>query len=230
MKEQINLGYIHDSKSEQITNNNQHEKVQIQRNLGMWSGIAIIVGTIIGSGIWVTPGSIMQYSESVGIYMLQWAVCGVLSALGAMCYIELACVVPLSGGIISEIFSYNQWNIFLNRRRNSVFKRSFRRFCLLHLQLAESSGSWTNKVNSTFYSSDCLCSDATIFLVVLFLLVSALSTSWEFILPSEQQLKRTGRMDLIIPRKLLELDWWVWNLKFTQSSALSKCFSHFICS
>ena len=113
MKEQINLGYIHDSKSEQITNNNQHEKVQIQRNLGMWSGIAIIVGTIIGSGIWVTPGSIMQYSESVGIYMLQWAVCGVLSALGAMCYIELACVVPLSGAIFSEIFfseifSYHQ--------------------------------------------------------------------------------------------------------------------------
>jgi len=41
---------------------------------------------------------IMKYSESVGVYLLQWAVCGILSALGAICYIELACVVPLSGG------------------------------------------------------------------------------------------------------------------------------------
>ena len=46
----------------------------------------------------MTPGFIMKYSESVGVYLLQWAVCGVLSALGAICYIELACVVPLSGG------------------------------------------------------------------------------------------------------------------------------------
>merc|ERR1711988_1956826 len=40
----------------------------------------------------------MEYSESVGVFLLQWAVCGVLSALGAICYIELAAVVPLSGG------------------------------------------------------------------------------------------------------------------------------------
>ena len=59
----------------------------------------------------------MKYSESVGVYLLQWAVCGVLSALGAICYIELACVVPLSGGetvylkagfgdLVSFIFSW----------------------------------------------------------------------------------------------------------------------------
>ena len=42
----------------------------------------LFLGTIIGSGIWVTPGSIMQYSESVGIFLVQWVVCGLLSALG----------------------------------------------------------------------------------------------------------------------------------------------------
>ena len=72
--------------------------VKLQRSLGLVSGISIIVGSIIGSGIWVTPGFIMTYSESVGVYLLQWALAGILSALGAMCYIELACVVPLSGG------------------------------------------------------------------------------------------------------------------------------------
>ena len=41
-----------------------------------------MTGTIIGSGIWVTPGFIMTYSGSVGVYLLQWAVCGVLAAMG----------------------------------------------------------------------------------------------------------------------------------------------------
>lgn len=46
----------------------------------------------------MTPGFIMTYSSSVGVYLVQWAVAGLLSALGAVCYIELAAVVPLSGG------------------------------------------------------------------------------------------------------------------------------------
>ena len=72
--------------------------VKLQRSLGLVSGISIIVGSIIGSGIWVTPGFIMTYSESVGVFLLQWVVVGILSTLGAVCYFELACVVPQSGG------------------------------------------------------------------------------------------------------------------------------------
>ena len=101
-KEQYNLGYIHDTNLGPTADvekvKDRSEGVQLQQSLGLGSGISIIVGTIIGSGIWVTPGFIMTYSESVGVYLLQWALAGVLSALGAMCYIELACVVPLSGG------------------------------------------------------------------------------------------------------------------------------------
>jgi len=101
-KEQYNLGYIHDTNLGPAADvekvKDRSEGVQLQQSLGLGSGISIIVGTIIGSGIWVTPGFIMTYSESVGVYLLQWALAVVLSALGAMCYIELACVVPLSGG------------------------------------------------------------------------------------------------------------------------------------
>ena len=105
-KEQYNLGYIHDTNLNTVVNDGKKSSdysegeggVQLQRSLGLGSGISIIVGTIIGSGIWVTPGFIMTYSESVGVYLLQWALAGILSALGAMCYIELACVLPQSGG------------------------------------------------------------------------------------------------------------------------------------
>ena len=106
-KEQYNAGYIHDTNQNVVTpvidekGRDDHEGeggVKLKRSLGLASGISMIVGSIIGSGIWVTPGFIMTYSESVGVYLLQWALAGILSALGAMCYIELACVVPLSGG------------------------------------------------------------------------------------------------------------------------------------
>jgi len=99
-QEQINLGYIHDVEKPPpaYRDSVSGDRVQLQRNLGLCSGISIIVGTIIGSGIWVTPGFIMTYSSSVGVYLVQWAVAGLLSALGAVCYIELAAVVPLSGG------------------------------------------------------------------------------------------------------------------------------------
>ena len=104
-KEQYNLGYIHDTNLNPVNDvkkgsdsNDNEGGVQLQRNLGLGSGISIIVGTIIGSGIWVTPGFIMTYSESVGVFLLQWVVVGILSTLGAVCYFELACVVPQSGG------------------------------------------------------------------------------------------------------------------------------------
>ena len=105
-KKRYNLGYIHDTTLHPVSdvknltadNNEGKEGVQLQRSIGLGSGISIILGSIIGSGIWATPGFIITYSESVGVYLLQWAVTGVLSTLGAMCYIELACVVPLSGG------------------------------------------------------------------------------------------------------------------------------------
>ena len=106
MKKQynLNLGYVHDTtlnpvvKNLREDNNEGNEGVQLKRSIGLGSGTSIILGSIIGSGIWATPGFIITYSESVGVYLLQWAVTGVLSTLGAMCYIELACVVPLSGG------------------------------------------------------------------------------------------------------------------------------------
>ena len=108
-KEQYNPGFIHDTNQNVVNpvhvidvkgrdDHGGEGGVKLQRSLGLASGISMIVGSIIGSGIWVTPGFIMTYSESVGVYLLQWALAGILSALGAMCYIELACVVPLSGG------------------------------------------------------------------------------------------------------------------------------------
>jgi len=72
--------------------------VGLQREMGLVSGISLIVGTIVGSGIWQTAGQTMYASGSVGLFILQYVIFGAIVTLGAICYIELACVVPLSGG------------------------------------------------------------------------------------------------------------------------------------
>jgi APA family basic amino acid/polyamine antiporter len=66
--------------------------------VGASQATAIVVGTIIGSGIFLVPREMMQDVGSSALVYLAWIVGGLLSLFGAMTYAELGAMLPYAGG------------------------------------------------------------------------------------------------------------------------------------
>lgn len=79
-------------------------KTQLTRTLRERDLLLLFVGSVIGSGIFLTPGLIQrQVGGSVGASLLVWLLGGVLSLLGALTYAELAAANPEAGGLYCYI-------------------------------------------------------------------------------------------------------------------------------
>jgi len=70
----------------------------LPRVLGASQATAIVVGTIIGSGIFLVPSEMMRDTGSSALVYLAWIVGGLLSLFGAMTYAELGSMLPWAGG------------------------------------------------------------------------------------------------------------------------------------
>jgi len=72
---------------------------KLKRALGLKMGLAVVVGNVIGSGIFLKPGAIAAESGQFGLIISVWLLGGGLCILGALCIAELATMFPRAGGI-----------------------------------------------------------------------------------------------------------------------------------
>ena len=72
----------------------------LDRTLGFKDLVLIVIGTVIGSGIFIVPATVLTQTEgTVGTAMLVWLIAGILSLLGALTYGELGAANPDAGGL-----------------------------------------------------------------------------------------------------------------------------------
>lgn len=79
-------------------NSTRNETAELPRTIGLWSAIAILVGSVIGSGIFRSPAAIADRVPSVTGIMLVWVAGGAFALCGALTVAELAAAFPRSGG------------------------------------------------------------------------------------------------------------------------------------
>ncbi|XP_072112347.1 cystine/glutamate transporter isoform X4 [Mobula birostris] len=90
-------GYVPSNTDSGQPSKKTHEKVVLKKKVTLLRGISIIIGTIIGGGIFISPKGILQHTGTVGMALVMWTACGVLSLFGALSYAELGTSIKKSG-------------------------------------------------------------------------------------------------------------------------------------
>lgn len=71
--------------------------VGLKPKMTLFNGITVIVGSIIGSGIFISPKGVLQHTGSPGMALVVWTLSGIFSMVGAYCYAELGCMIQKTG-------------------------------------------------------------------------------------------------------------------------------------
>jgi basic amino acid/polyamine antiporter, APA family len=83
--------------------------------LSVVDAVALIVGVVVGAGIFKTPALVAAHAGGPGLFLLAWLVGGVISLMGALCYAELATTYPNTGGdyhYVRRAFGYDMAFLF----------------------------------------------------------------------------------------------------------------------
>ena len=74
------------------------KRLELVRGLGPWASMAIVVGTMVGTGIFLKPAEMAREGRAVSVVFAAWIVGAVLSIFGALSFAELGAMIPEAGG------------------------------------------------------------------------------------------------------------------------------------
>src|SRR3954454_4276190 len=132
MKSSVNMGYNPSHLNSRVERVTQSTSIQAEgkagtldteftRGLGLYDSTMVVVGSMIGSGIFIVSADMARTIGSPGWLLVAWVVAGLLTIVGALSYGELAAMMPRAGGqyvYLREAFSpiwgfLYGWTLFL---------------------------------------------------------------------------------------------------------------------
>lgn len=86
------------------------QKQALPKTVDFFSGISVTIGTIIGTGIFMSPKTIIENVNSIGVSLIIWILCGIYALCGGLSYLELGLMIKKSGAEYSYL-TYTFGNI-----------------------------------------------------------------------------------------------------------------------
>ncbi len=74
-----------------------------KNKIGLTVALSIVVGTIIGSGVFMKPGSVLDYSGSSNMAILAWVIGGLLTLASGLTVAEIGAQIPKNGGLYTYL-------------------------------------------------------------------------------------------------------------------------------
>src|SRR5881398_454177 len=102
-------------------NNERDQSSSLVRGLGLLDATMIVIGSMIGSGIFIVSAESLRLIGAPGWLLLAWTIAGLLTITGALCCAELATMMPRAGGVyvfLREAYGHSigflyGWTLFL---------------------------------------------------------------------------------------------------------------------
>lgn len=80
------------------------EKNTMKKNMGVMTAVSVVVGCVIGAGVFFKPYTIYQATGGApGLGMLSWIIGGIISIFGALTFAEVAVLIPRTGGMVTYL-------------------------------------------------------------------------------------------------------------------------------
>src|SRR6058998_2383226 len=114
----------------------QRPQAELVKAISRLDATALVVGSMIGSGIFIVSAEILREVHAPGFLLLVWAISGVVTLMGALTYGELAAMFPNAGGQyvylregISQLFGYLYgWTLFVVIKTGTIAAVAVARF------------------------------------------------------------------------------------------------------